>query len=237
MKKEPNLKVNSCSKEYCSKCNGTGFMLNEKNNSYSRCECYKMARIKEMWERSGISLGDMDKSFKEFTPWNSLVAEMKELCMQYYKSFDEIKSTKQNSLLLCGNPGCGKTHLELALANNFVKNKGTKVIYMPYRDVITSIKQSLIDEVNYLKKITKYKECELLMIDDLFKGKITESDINIMFEIINHRYLNNLPMMISTEFNSDRILNFDEALGSRIVEMCKGHMKEVIGRENNYRLR
>lgn len=223
-------------KKVCDKCRDTGFVLTEENR-YARCECYKLARIKEMWERSGISLGDMTKGFKDFIPWNNSVAEMKEISMQYYKEFEEIRYKRKNSLLLCGNPGCGKTHLELALANNFVKNKGIKVIYMPYRDVITSIKQNMLDENNYLKKIAKYKVCDLLLIDDLFKGKVTESDINIMFEIINYRYLNNLPMMISTEFNSDKLLNFDEALGSRIIEMCKDHMKEVVGRENNFRLR
>ncbi|MGL4740723.1 MAG: ATP-binding protein [Sarcina sp.] len=228
---------NLCSEAVCDKCNGTGFVFNDKKDSYARCECYKIARVKEMWERSGISLNDMDKNFKDFIPWNNSVAEMKEISMQYYKEFEAIRYKRKNSLLLCGNPGCGKTHLELALANNFVKNKGIKVIYMPYRDVITSIKQNMLDENNYLKKIAKYKECDLLLIDDLFKGKVTDSDINIMFEIINYRYLNNLPMMISTEFNSDKLLNFDEALGSRIIEMCKDHMKEVVGRENNFRLR
>lgn len=223
-------------KNLCSKCNGTGFIFNAENNAYSPCECYKKARVEEMWKYSGITLGDMNKNFKDFIPWNKAVEEMKELCMQYYKSFSTIKDSRQNSLLLCGNPGCGKTHLELALANNFINKKGIKVIYMPYRDVITTLKQNIIDEDSYSKQINKYKFCELLLVDDLFKGKITESDVNIMFEIINHRYLNNLPMMISTELNTEKILDVDEALGSRIIEMCKGHSKEVLGRENNYRL-
>ena len=212
-------------------------MFNSLNNAYAPCECYKQARLEEMWKHSGITLGDMNKSFKEFIPWNDRVSEMKAICMNYYKTYEAIKDTRQNSLLLCGNPGCGKTHLELALANNFIKNKGIKVVYMPYRDVITALKQNITDEASYTKQINRYKNCQLLFVDDLFKGRITESDINIMFEIINHRYLNNLPVMFSTEFTTDKLLDFDEALGSRIIEMCKGHSKEVLGRENNYRLR
>ena len=140
-------------------------------------------------------------------------------------------------MLLCGNPGCGKTHLILALANSLINKKNIEVSYMSYRDEITNLKQSVIDKEIYSKKINKYKTTKLLLIDDLFKGKITESDINIMFEIINYRYLNNLPMMISTELNTDKLLNCDEGLGSRIIEMCKGNMKEIVGRQNNYRLR
>lgn len=68
-------------------------------------------------------------------------------------------------------------------------------------------------------------------------GKTTESDINIMFEIINYRYLNSKAIIVSSELTQDRLLDFDEAVGSRIIEMCKGRIGEAIGIENNYRLR
>jgi DNA replication protein DnaC len=77
----------------------------------------------------------------------------------------------------------------------------------------------------------------VLLIDDLFKGNITKSDINIIFEIINHRYLNHLPLIISSEYTADKLLDFDEAIGSRIIEMCKDYLVQFEGRENNYRLR
>ncbi|MPM81971.1 hypothetical protein SDC9_129029 [bioreactor metagenome] len=109
---------------------------------------------------------------------------------------------------------------------------------MPYRDVIIRIKQNMLDEEYYRKNISKYQTCEILLIDDLFKGKITESDINIMFEILNYRYLNFLTVIISTEFVVENLLSFDEAVGSRIYEMCKDYVVEIErGRERNWRLR
>ena len=119
--------------------------------------------------------------------------------------------------MFCGQVGSGKTHLSVALALNFLKQK-IKVVYMPYRDVITKVKQNMIDEEYYSRTISKYKLCEVLLIDDLFKGKINDSDINIMFEIINYRYLNYLPIIASSEFSVDRLLFFDEVIGSRIYE-------------------
>ena len=70
----------------------------------------------------------------------------------------------------------------------------------------------------------------------LRNGKVTESDVNIMFEIINHRYLNNKSIIISSELFQEDLLKFDEAIGSRIIEMCKGRIVEIRGIENNYRL-
>lgn len=109
---------------------------------------------------------------------------------------------------------------------------------MSYRDVITKLKQNMLDEEFYQRSISKYQSCGVLLIDDLFKGKITESYINIAFEILNNRYLNHLPIIKSTEFIIDELLDFDEAVGSRIYEMCKRYMVEIErGRERNFRMR
>lgn len=190
-----------------------------------------------MWRNSGINTENLDKSFSNFDEWNDKSKELKEKATNYYLEFDKIRKDRRNSILLCGNPGSGKTHIALAIANNMLKKKKLRVVYMPYRDIITKIKQNMIDEEYYRKTLSKYQLAEVLLIDDLFKGKINETDINIMFEIVNYRYLNNLPLIISTEFTVDRLLDFDEAIGSRIFEMSKNYLVEIEGKENNYRLR
>ena len=40
----------------------------------------------------------------------------------------------------------------------------------------------------------------MLLINDLFKGKFACSDVNIVFEIINYRYLNRKGVIVSSEF-------------------------------------
>ena len=75
------------------------------------------------------------------------------------------------------------------------------------------------------------------MLDDLYKGKVNETDVNIIFELINYRYLNHLTIIVSTEFTVEKLLSFDEAIGSRIYEMSKDYIVEIEGTENNYRLR
>ncbi len=70
----------------------------------------------------------------------------------------------------------------------------------------------------------------------MLKGRLTETDVNVMYEIVNYRYMNNLPLIISTEKNLDELLVFDEATGSRIIEMCIGNIIYLEGKELNYRL-
>lgn len=175
-------------------------------------------------------------NFTNFKAYNGQMLEVKDMAIKYYKYFDKFKKNRNNSILLCGNSGSGKTHLSMAIANNLIKKK-ISVIYMPYRDVITVIKQNMLNGDVYSKQVNKYKKAEVLLIDDLFKGQISKSDLNIVFEIINYRYMNNLPMIISTELTIEELIEIDEAIGSRIYEMSSNYIVEILGRQNNYRLK
>lgn len=113
---------------------------------------------------------------------------------------------------------------------------------MAYKEAINYLKQIKMDEESYQKEISSYKNAPVLMIDDLFKlserkGQVNEADVDIIYEIINARYIKNVPMIISTEYSPDKLIETDQATGSRIIEMCKGRIIEFEGIELNDRLR
>lgn len=205
------------------------------------CKCRNESISKSQWKRQGINPDTTDLTFTNFKVWNKESKRGKEIATSFYsiitkESNGEMKS-KSNSIIFCGQVGCGKTHLSIALALNLIK-MGKEVVYMPYRDVITKIKQNILDREFYLRLVDKYKNSSILVIDDLYKGKVTDSDINIMFEIINYRYLNRKTIIVSSEYTIGEIINIDEGVGSRIYEMCKNFTVEFEkSRENNYRLR
>ena len=222
----------------CNKCSDTGIIIIESENSQPssrECECQAEIRANRTWDNSGFDISQAKQTFSTYKVWNESSRQAKKVATEYYTNFKDIIKERSNSIAFIGQVGCGKTHLSIALAVNFLK-KGTPVVYMPYRDVITKLKQNMIDEVYYNKEMNKYKNAKVLLIDDLFKGKINDTDKNIMFEIINYRYLKNMPMIISSEKQAEDILDFDEAIGSRILEMCKSYTVEIQGRENNYRI-
>ena len=84
------------------------------------------------------------------------------------------------------------------------------------------------------------KRVECLYIDDLFKkvgtkysDGLTSSDITKTWELINHRNLNDLKTIISSEMTLIDILNVDESLGSRIKQSAKNYtvtVSEDVGR-------
>ena len=59
-----------------------------------------------------------------------------------------------------------------------------------------------------------------------------------MYDIINHRYLNNLPILLSSELNFGEMLAVDEAIASRLFEMCKQYTKSINKNAKlNYRMK
>jgi DNA replication protein DnaC len=224
----------------CSKCCDTGWILipqEDRQPLAVTCECRKIEKLKSEWKYSGINVEQSKYTFSNFEVWNEASRRIKDTAGAYCTDFDDIRDKRRNSLLVCGQVGSGKSHISIAVALNFLK-QNIRVVYMPYRDTITEIKQNMIDQEYYKKAISKYQLCEVLLIDDLFKGKINDSDINVMFEIINYRYLNFLPIVVSSEFSIDKLLNFDEGVGSRIYEMAKDYVVEIEQDiRNNYRLK
>ena len=223
----------------CPKCKDTGYIIEEGQNGYSYardCECVAIKQARLMMKRSGISEEFQKKTFDNFkTRNNEQLAVAKSKAMKYVEEFEKIEHDRYNSIMFCGQVGAGKTHLGTAICGELMK-KSIAVVYMAYRNAVTKIKQNLIDEKTYEKQLNQYSCARVLYIDDLLKGKLTETDINIMYEIINYRYMNNLPIIISTEKAPRDLLIFDEAIGSRIWEMCRGNTIQLKGRELNYRL-
>ena len=226
----------------CSKCRDMLFILNK--DEAIACECRDIRIAETILQKSGISEKFREKTFESFKyEIDSEILRAYTKAVNYskdfVKAFDNSKNkraiNKISSIILVGQVGSGKTHLSMAIANTLL-SKGISVIYMPFRDIITQIKQNILDEEYYKKYISRYQRAKVLLIDDLFKGNISKSDINIIFEIVNYRYLNNLPMIISSEYDINSLLQIDEAIGSRLIEMSEENIVQIKGKKLNYRI-
>lgn len=234
MKNQQKICLDKQESYKCNICNDLTFILND--NEATPCKCKSLREVERVLKNSGISEEFRRRQFDNFDySKNKEILNAYVMAKSYANKFDEVSSTGSHSIIFMGKSGSGKTHLSLAIANHLMSH-GVGVLYMSYRECITSIKQSIMDSENYNRAMSRYKNAKVLLIDDLFKGSITPSDINIMFEIVNYRYLNKKPMIISTEKYVNDLLSIDEALGSRIIEMCAAHNLELKGKRLNYRL-
>lgn len=208
----------------------------EWHDSYSeRCSCVKQKSIKNLLRSSEITEQFRKHEFKSFVTEgkDQVIKDAYQCAKEYILEFDEIKRSRSNSIALLGQPGSGKTHLLTAIANSLMKNKQVSVLYFPYVEGFDDLKD---DFEKLEEKMSRMKKVDVLFIDDLFKpvGKsrwprATEWQIEKMYALINYRYLNHLPILISSELTVDELEHIDEALGTRIYEMCKHYMVLILG--------
>ena len=225
----------------CAKCDGTGFVLKidaEGRAIAAKCECREKMITEIRLRASGISEAFRKKTLDNFeTKGNELLTKAKGIAEDYIKTFKEIEHTGRNSAMFLGNPGSGKTHLSLAIGNGLLNEHGVSCLYMPFREEMMKLKQlAREDKYKYEEEMYKLTTARLLIIDDLYKGSISEADINYVFQIINQRYLNQLPFVASSEKSLNDLLNIDEAIASRMLEQAKGHSIMINDKKLNHRL-
>ncbi|MBH0171048.1 ATP-binding protein [Fictibacillus sp. 18YEL24] len=215
-----------------------------------RCDCSIKRKIQKIMKSSEITDAFKKMAFSNFerVGKHELIQEAYQCAIDYYRDFDSIKGDRCNSISLLGQPGCGKTHLLTAIANNLIHKKQVSVLYFPFVEGFNDLKDNfdLLEE-----KLSNMKKVDVLFIDDLFKPVTTDSkegrkrkpratewQIEQIYAVINFRYLNHKPMLISSELNVDELIDIDEALGTRIYQMSKDYTVVIEGDRKllNYRL-
>ena len=223
----------------CPKCKNKGniaiaITINDLlQEQIKECDCIKTRRSLERLEDSGLKelvVNYKFSTYKTESDWQSQILEKA-------KSFI---TNKGNCFFIGGQIGAGKTHICTAICLNYIK-QGLDTRYMLWRDEVMSIKLNMTD--NYSERLDELKRVKVLYIDDFFKIKTgeqpTTSDVNIAFEIINHRYNNKgLITIISSEKTMNDLLKLDEAIGSRVYQMAKNYTIDIHkDPSKNYRLR
>ncbi|MBO3793265.1 MULTISPECIES: ATP-binding protein [Bacillus] len=215
----------------------------EWKTTYSKqCECVKQKKIAKLMAASGITEKFEKLLFGNFklNGKPQMIKDAYECAVEYFKDFEKIKGERANSIALLGQPGSGKTHLLTAIMNNLINKKSTHCLYFPYVEGMSDLKNDF-DQLE--TKLDAMRKVDVLFIDDLFKpvsGKprATEWQVEQIQSVVNYRYLNHKPLLISSELTTDELLDVDEALGSRIHQMCKYYTVIIQGNrmELNHRL-
>ncbi|MCU9614117.1 ATP-binding protein [Caldibacillus lycopersici] len=232
-------------KEYdCPKCKDElGYLKGTwPNEVWVRCECIEWKRIQKIMKASEITEEFKKLGFQNFLldGKQQVIKDAYECAIEYLQKFENIRLNRKNSIALLGQPGSGKTHLLTAIANNLMRKKSIPVLYFPYVEGFNDLK----DDFDKLEeKLERMKNIDVLFIDDLFKpvkGKprATEWQVEQTYAVVNHRYLNHKPIMISSELTVDELAEIDEALGTRIYEMCSDFTVVIKGdrKQLNHRL-
>lgn len=123
-------------------------------------------------------------------------------------AFNHAQQYAQNLkgwLLLHGGYGCGKTHLAAAIAN-FVVGMGIPTLFITVPDMLDSLRFSFNDtETPFAEHFEEIRQVALLVLDDFGTQNATPWAQEKLFQILNYRYINNLPLVITTNLDLDEM--------------------------------
>lgn len=229
----------------CPICNGKGWVMEStyrfgmKYDEVRPCECHIREANRQRIANSGLTDAIKHCTLESFTTDEEWQRRLK-------AHAEEFIAEPKGWFFVGGQSGCGKTHICTAIVKHLM-DKGLDVRYVVWVSEVLKLKANKTDDEVYSRLIGPLQTCKVLYIDDFLKQpkstgqKPTQSDIMTAFEILNYRYNNRekLITIISSENSIDDIIDFDEALGSRIYEMAKGSNKNILRTEEgrNYRLR
>ena len=170
-----------------------------------------------------------NKTFSNFKKELSIKAYNE--CLAYVRNLEEnLKQGK--GLFITGNVGAGKTHLIAAMIDWIARmtkrrKKRVLIIFKTSVDLLAEIKYSFDRKYKDIETteelMNSLENCSLLIIDDLGSEKTTDWANELFYKIIDYRYSNLKPIIITTNLTDQELKEkISERLVSRIHEMCKG---------------
>lgn len=178
-------------------------------------------KLRYLKRESNLGKRFCSKTFESFEKERNPVAY--QIAYQYAKNFSD---EQEEGLIIIGNPGTGKTHLAAAIANYCITHHETKLKFGNFVDILDSIRKTFHEQTESEQRdeiIQKLQQMPLLIIDDLGKEKTSEWTREILYRIVNYRYAECKPLIITTNLTPEQLAkSTDPATVSRIIEMCKG---------------
>lgn len=197
-------------------CKGAGFLsVDTGDGSFEIVPCIcrqkkeQEAACRQLRELSGLG-GVAEKTFASFD-------ERQPGCDRAAARARHYAEEPRGWLVLRGPVGTGKTHLAAAVVN-VVAARGVPACFFVVADLLDLLRAAYDPEADcpgYDRLMTLVKTAPLLVLDDLGAEKATDWAREKVYQIVDYRYRNRLPTVITTNARADTL---DERVESRMLD-------------------
>lgn len=169
--------------------------------------------------RAAIPPRFMQKTLSSYEPSNPQQDRIKAAVEAYAANFAQDSGVNGTSLILCGGPGTGKTHLGCGVANELLK-QGFSALYTTATGLVRDIRATWAKDSERTESdvIKAFIAPDLLIIDEI-GVQVGSADEKIrLFDVINARYEQVKPMLIISNLDVKGVVEY---LGERAADRLR----------------
>lgn len=169
-------------------------------------------RMKRLHKECGLTeetmsrwaFGNFDPQLCQKGPGTTTLEQERETVARVKASCESYASEPKGWIILTGSYGSGKSHLAYAIAG-----KAVSLGIWTYINTVPALLQMLRagydeEEWSFDRRFSDLKDAPLLVLDDLGAEKRTEWTDATLYELVNHRYMQRLPMVVTSNVPIDR---------------------------------
>lgn len=123
----------------------------------------------------------------------------------YSMEVAEFAGRPSIGLLIQGKTGQGKTYQACAVLLQAAENGSIK--FTTFDDLLRECKATFENRDTEQSVINRYANTSMLCIDDMGKERLTEWSLPIVFAVINKRYMNDKPTIITTQYTGKVLID------------------------------
>ncbi|TDO91304.1 replicative DNA helicase loader DnaI [Halanaerobium saccharolyticum] len=214
----------------CEKCHDTGRIY--RNNQYLVCSCAKndLRQRKQhngnlprhlqnaTFSNANLNYYETDLITDSGMNYRENAQKVYSLASTFVQRFNSEGLSR--GLIIEGPIGSGKSYLLGCIANALI-DRGIQFRYIVYSDLLQQIRSTYNQnnpETDEKQILSTVQQIPVLLIDDLGTEKATEFASSTLYQIIDRRYREEKPIILSTNYSIKNLKNRFPVMGERIFQ-------------------
>lgn len=185
----------------CPICRGTGFIAEDPSDHFSRrrrCTHGVLGEALARFNRAGLPARFAAAASAPFRHRDEAQLVALSAALAVLRDFD--RSVDNRGLVLHGPVGRGKTHLLAFLVRRLIFEKQATVRFVEFSHLLADLKASFDRGTPAAALVDPLVEVDVLVVDELGKGRCTEWELTVIDELVSRRYNAGRAILASTNF-------------------------------------
>jgi len=222
----------------CPVCGDRRYVLVEQNKVKvaKECQCAALQNRIALFNQARIPARFADRWIDDIQPTHDSQNQAKYALLQYCDAYER----GQRGFLLWGPPGVGKTHMMCGLISYLTLERGVSCRFIEFMQLIGELKLAYSQGRWDSEVVAPLLKVDVLVIDELGKGKDSEWELGVLDQLISSRYNANKTLHATSNLRPSQAIQetvsfgdagpvihvslqqrLGERIYSRLFEMCR----------------